>query len=345
MKVNFGIIGCGHIAHRHADAIINSPIMELKAAYDVNPSAADAFSEKYGVKCYADIKNILNDPDIDIVNVCTPSGLRVEVGLLAVEAGKHLVVEKPMALTLKDADKLIEASEKKGVKLAVMHQNRYIPAVRRMIKAVRSGRLGKLTHGSAVVRWNRNDEYYAKAPWRGTKAMDGGCMLNQALHNIDLLQWTMGDVQVVFGFTATQVRKIETEDNVVAVIKFANGALGTIEASTTIYPANLEETLSIFGSEGTVVLAGTTMGKVRIWRLNGDDEAAVLAEQVGEPELPRYACHQAVLEDMARAVIDNREPAVNGYEGRKALAIIEAIHRSNETGMPVYLDGRRNEQL
>jgi len=337
--VRFGIIGCGHIAPRHADAIINSTLMELKAVCDVNPLVAESFGEKYGVKWYTDINSLLNAPEVEIVNICTPSGLRVEIGLQVVEAGKHIVVEKPMALTVKEADRLIVACREKGVKLAVMHQNRYIPAVRRMFRAVNSGRLGKLTHGNAVVRWSRNEEYYAKSPWRGTRAMDGGCLLNQAIHNIDLLQWVLGDVEIVFGFAATQLRKIESEDNAVAVIKFANGSFGTIEASTTIYPTNLEETLSIFGSEGTVVLGGVTMGKVRTWRINGDDEANVLAEQAGEPELPRYACHQAVLEDMARAIIDNRQPAIDGSEGRKALAIIEAIYRSNVTGLPVYLNG------
>lgn len=343
MKVRFGIIGCGHIAHKHAEAIVNSPLMELKAVYDINLSAAEAFAEKYGVSWCADINDLLNDSGVDVINVCTPSGLRLEIGLQVAGAEKHLVVEKPMALTLKEADRLIEVCRGKGVKLAVMHQNRFIPAVRRMMKAVSAGRFGKLTHGSAVVRWNRNDEYYAKASWRGTRAMDGGCMLNQAIHNIDLLQWALGEVQAVFGFTATQVRKIETEDNAVAVLKFAGGALGTIEASTTIFPSNLEETLSIFGSEGSVILGGVSMGKIRTWRVNGDDEAEVLAEQAGEPDLPRYACHRAVLEDMARAVANNRRPAIDGNEGRKALAIIEAIYRSNETGLPVYLDGRRDE--
>lgn len=343
MKVNYGIIGCGHIANRHADAIINSPFMNLEAVYDINPSAAEAFAQKYGVKCYTDIKDLLNDPEINAVNICTPSGLRVEIGLQVAGAGKHLVVEKPMALTVKEADRLIEACRYRGVKLAVMHQNRYIPAARRMFRAVSSGRLGKLTHGNAVVRWNRNEGYYAKSPWRGTRAMDGGCLLNQAIHNIDLLQWVLGDVEVVFGFAATQLRKIESEDNAVAVLKFANGALGTIEASTTIFPTNLEETLSIFGSEGSVVLGGVAMGKIRTWRIDGDDEADVLAEQAGEPELTRYACHQAVLEDMARAIIDNRQPVIDGNEGKRALEIIEAVSNSSNTGMPVYLNGRRKE--
>ncbi|MFX4262074.1 Gfo/Idh/MocA family protein [Pelotomaculum propionicicum] len=218
-----------------------------------------------------------------------------------------------------------------------MHQNRYISAVSKTNRAVSSGRLGKLTHGSAVVQWNRNDEYYAKSPWRGTKAMDGGCLLNQAIHNIDLLQWMLGDVDMVFGFAATQLRKIESEDNAVAVLKFANGSFGTIEASTTIYPSNLEETLSIYGSKGTVLLGGVSMGKIRTWRIDGDNEADVLAEQASEPEFPRYTCHQRVLEDMARAVVDNRQPVIDGYEGRKALAIIEAIYESNETGLPVNL--------
>lgn len=337
MNVGFGIIGCGHIANRHAAAIYNSSLMELKAVYDINTAAAETFAKKYGVKWYADIRELLADPEIAVINLCTPSGLRVEIGLQVVEAGKNLVAEKPMALTLKDADKLIEACRNKGVKLAVMHQNRYNPAVRKLSKAVEMGRFGKLTHGSAVVRWNRNDEYYAKAPWRGTRVMDGGCMFNQAIHNIDLLQWMLGDVEVVFGFTTTRLRKIETEDNVVALLKFASGAFGTIEASTTIYPTNLEETLSIFGSEGTAVLGGVSMGKVRTWRLAGEDEAAVLAEQDTEPVLPSYACHQAVLEDMSGAILENREPLIDGYEGRKALAIIEAINNSNRTGLPVYL--------
>lgn len=335
--VKIGIIGCGHIASRHADAIMNSALMKLTAVCDVNPHTAKSFGEKYGVKWYTDINNLLSNPALDVVNICTPSGLRVEIGLRVAEAGKHLVVEKPMALSLKEADRLIAACGEKGVKLAVMHQNRYITAVERTYKAVSSGSLGKLTHGSAVVRWNRNDEYFAKAPWRGTRAMDGGCLLNQAIHNIDLLQWMMGDVDMVFGFAATQLRKIESEDNAVAVLKFANGSFGAIEASTTIYPSNLEETLSIFGSKGTVMLGGVSMGKIRTWRIDGDNEADVLAEQASEPELPRYSCHQRVLEDMARAILNNCKPVIDGYEGRKALAIIEAIYTSNETGLPVNL--------
>lgn len=344
MKVGFGIIGCGHIASRHADAIMNSELLELRGVCDVNPSAAGSFGEKYGVKWYTGVADLLSDPSIDAVSICTPSGLRVEIGLKAAESGKHLVVEKPMALSLEGADRLIESCRSKELKLAVMHQNRFIPAVRRMIRSVKSGRLGKLTHGSAVVRWNRNDEYYAKAPWRGTRAMDGGCLLNQAIHNIDLLQYALGEARMVFGLAATQLRKIETEDNAVALLKFSNGSFGTIEASTTIYPTNLEETLSIFGSDGAIVLGGTAMGKIRTWRLKGDNEEDVLAEQELELELPRYACHQAVLEDMARAIVDNRQPAVDGYEGRKALAIIDGIYRSHATGKPVYFNNEEKDQ-
>jgi UDP-N-acetyl-2-amino-2-deoxyglucuronate dehydrogenase len=256
-KINFGIIGCGRIAYKHAEAIKKNEKANLLCVCDVIKERAVDYKDKYGAECcYTEYHELLENPDLDVVSICTPSGMHAEMGIAAAKAGKHVIVEKPMAMSLQDADDLIQACEDNGVKLAVCFQNRFNPPVQKLRRALEEGRFGKLTHASAVVRWFRPQDYYDQAPWRGTRANDGGCLMNQSIHNIDLLQWMMGPVESVFGYTANNLRKIECEDVGVAVLKFKSGALGVIEASTTVYPENLEETLNIFGEKGTVVLGG-----------------------------------------------------------------------------------------
>lgn len=331
-KLRCGIIGCGRIAPKHAEAIVENDKAELLSACDIIEERAVSLKERFGASAwYTDYRKMLEHPELDVVHICTPSGLHAEMGIAAARAGKHVIVEKPMAMSLEDADALIRACEENGVKLAVCHQNRFNPAVQKLRRALEQGRFGKLTHGSAVVRWYRPQEYYDQAEWRGTRAMDGGCLMNQAIHCIDLLQWMMGPVDSVFGYTATRLRKIEAEDVGVAVLKFRSGALGVIEASTTIYPENLEETLAIFGEKGTVVLGGIAVNKIETWRFadaemeNGDLEQ----HQQEVPNVYGFG-HKALVEDFIQAVINDRTPYIDGRGGRKSLEIVLGIYRSVE---------------
>ncbi|MCE5286208.1 MAG: Gfo/Idh/MocA family oxidoreductase [Pelosinus sp.] len=327
-KVGFGVIGCGRISKNHFEAIRTLTGAQLIAAADIDPQALEGAAEKYGCPGYLNYKEMLNNPEIQIINICTPSGLHAQIALDAIQAGKHVIIEKPMAMSLYEADTVISAAKKAGVKVGIVHQNRFNNAVVKLRHAYNKGDFGQLTHGAAVVRWNRNDDYYAQAPWRGTWEHDGGCLMNQSIHIIDLLQWMMGAVESVFAYTATKLRKIEGEDVAVVVLKFKSGALGIIEAATTIFPTNLEETLNIFGSTGTAVLGGIAVNKIEAWRFNGEDEAAVLAEQSAVPPNVYGFGHKNLIEDFMEAIANNREPAINAEEGRKALEIILAIYHS-----------------
>lgn len=331
--LKFGLIGCGRIAPKHAEAIIKNGKAELLCVCDILEERALEFKHRYGAEAhYTDYRSMLEHPGLDAVNICTPSGLHAEMGIAAARACKHVIVEKPMAMSLADADALIKTCEDNKVKLAVCHQNRFNPAVQKLRQALEAGRFGKLTHGSAVVRWYRPQEYYDQAEWRGAWAMDGGCLMNQSIHNIDLLQWMMGPVESVFGYTATQLRNIEAEDVGVAVLKFKNGALGVIEASTTVYPENLEETLNIFGEKGTVVLGGIAVNKIETWKFADEREENGNLEQHQQEVTSVYGFgHGALIEDFIRAVISDRGPYIDGREGRKALEVVVAIYFSVNT--------------
>lgn len=325
-KLNFGIIGCGRIAYKHAEAIKNNEKANLLYVCDIIEERAVDYKNKYGAEEYfTDYYEMLKRSDLDAVNICTPSGIHAEMGIAAANAGKHVIVEKPMALSLKDADELINACDENGVKLAVCFQNRFNPPVQKLRKALEEGRFGKLTHASAVVRWFRPQDYYDQAPWRGTWAMDGGCLMNQSIHNIDLLQWMMGPVESVFGYTATNLRQIEAEDVGVAVLKFKSGAVGVIETSTTIYPENLEETLAIFGENGTVVLGGIAVNKIETWKFADTQDEDLEKEQQDVPNVYGFG-HNALLEDFIQAVILDKKPYIDGEEGKKALGIILGVY-------------------
>ena len=327
-KLNFGIIGCGRIAYKHAEAIKKNEKANLLYVCDIIEERAVDYKKKYGAERYfTDYHEMLEMPDLDVVNICTPSGMHAEMGIAAAKAGKHVIVEKPMALSSIDADALINACDENRVKLAVCFQNRFNPPVQKLRRALEEGRFGKLTHASAVVRWFRPQDYYDQAPWRGTWAMDGGCLMNQSIHNIDLLQWMMGPVESVFGYTANNFRKIEAEDVGVAVLKFKNGALGVIEASTTIYPENLEETLAIFGEKGTVELGGIAVNKIETWKFADSQDENLEMEQQDVPNVYGFG-HDALIEDFIRAVIEDRRPYIDGREGIKSLRIVLGIYHS-----------------
>lgn len=326
--LGFGVVGCGRIAKNHLEAIAAIPEARLVAVCDNDADALRRATERYACPGYGNHRDMLTNPEIDVVNICTPSGWHARIAIDAMTAGKHVLVEKPMAMSLTEADAMVATADKHGVKLGVMHQNRFNSAIVKLRRALEQGKFGKLTHGSAVVRWARDYNYYRQAPWRGTWAHDGGCLMNQSIHNIDLLQWMMGPVESVFAYTATNVRKIEAEDVAVAVLRFASGALATIEATTTIYPRNLEETLNIFGTTGTAVIGGVAVNKIENWRFDGEDEATALAEQFREPPNVYGFGHADIIADFIGAVKQGRSPAVPGREGRKAVEIILAIYHS-----------------
>jgi UDP-N-acetyl-2-amino-2-deoxyglucuronate dehydrogenase len=336
---NFAIIGCGHIAKKHAEAIDKAEGAKLVAVCDKIPDIMEYYTSTYAATPYTDLKQLLNRDDIDVVNICTPSGTHAPIAIQVANEKKHVIVEKPIALTTEDANAIITACNINGVKLSVVHPNRFRPATMELRRAVNEGQFGKISHANATLRWNRNQEYYDQAVWRGTKDLDGGVLMNQAIHNLDLLIWLLGDIEEVSSMSATRLRDIESEDVAVGVLRFCNGALGVIEAATTIYPKNLEETISIFGETGTVKIGGITANQIEHWNIksmNSEDSEELIRfikkDAFGKPG------HQWIIEDMIDALSHNREPIVTGEDGKKALALVLALNESSEKNRPIKLN-------
>ena len=330
MALNFGIVGCGRIASRHADAIWARGDSRLVAVCDSGEPRATRMASQYGCDAYTDYQQMLSRQDMDVVCVCTPSGLHAAQGIEAARAGKHVIVEKPMALTLEDADALNRACDETGVKLTVVLQNRYNAAMRRLREAVDAGKMGKLLLGTATVRWYRPQEYYSGDNWHGTWAMDGGALMNQAIHHLDALQWMLGEVDSVSAYTGTLAHEMEAEDTGVGVVRFMGGALGSVEGSTITYPANIEGSLAIFGQRGSVKIGGNSLDKIDFWKVDGEleHEQEILRRQELDPPPSRFLSHSIVLDDMVRAIREDGEPATNGVEGRKSLAFVLALYKS-----------------
>lgn len=283
--IGFGIIGCGAISRRHAEAISGIPVARLVAACDVAEEAATEFASRHGGRTYGDYRLMLEDPSVDAVIVATPSGLHSRMAMDALDAGKHVLVEKPLALRPEDAQRLVQRARKAGRFLGTVHPNRYYPASQMARAAVREGRLGLLSHGVATVRLNRSQGYYDEAPWRKSSAMDGGVLFNQGWHAMDMLLWVMGPavgaVVEARKVGACRVHEMEAEDVAIVTMRFERGALGLVEATTNIYQKNLKQSVSVFGERGAITLGGSRVDAIRLWRVAGEDEAAVL-ERFGE---------------------------------------------------------------
>ena len=339
-RLGFGLIGCGRIAPRHAQSIAELPGARLVAVADIVQARAARFATQYQADCHTDYRQLLERQDIDIVNICVPSGLHAQLAIEAMQAGKHVIVEKPMALSLQDADRMIAAAQAAERKLCVVLQNRYNPPMQALRRAVDEGRLGRLLLGNATVRWYRPQAYYEDS-WHGTWAMDGGAIMNQSIHHVDALQWLMGDVASVFAYTATLAHRMEAEDTGVAVLRFRSGALGTIEGSTITHPENLEGSVAVFGQRGSVKVGGMAMNRAVIWKIDGEpeqDEVLSAREQV-EPASIYGASHKSVIADMMAAIVEGRESNTNGPEARKSLDLVLAIYQSSRTGRSVDLVG------
>jgi UDP-N-acetyl-2-amino-2-deoxyglucuronate dehydrogenase len=283
---------------------------------------------------------MLKRGELDVVSICTPSGLHPEHGIAAAKAGKHVVSEKPMALSIKGADSLVSACEQAGVKLFVVKQNRLNPPVRLLKRAVERGRFGRIYLANVTVRWQRPQDYYDAEPWRGTWAFDGGAIMNQASHYVDLIQWLVGPVESVMAKTATQARKIEAEDSGAAVLRFASGALGVIEVNVLTYPRNFEGSITIMGETGTVKIGGTSVNKVEQWTFSEYDDDDKLVEtgaiNTNPPTVYGFG-HEGYYRNVLAVLRGQAKADTDGREGKKSLALILAIYESAKTGRDITI--------
>jgi len=347
-KTGFGIVGCGMIAGFHARAINDIRGAKTVALFTSKPENGRKIAEVAGGGCaiYTDYDKFLKAPGLDIVNICTPSGAHLEPAVAAAAAGKHVVVEKPLEITLARCDKLIAACRKHAVKLCTIFPSRFSPANQVLKEAIDEGRFGKLTLGDSYVKWWRTQQYYDGGGWRGTWKLDGGgAYMNQAIHNVDLLQWFMGEVAEVTGFTGTLAHeRIEVEDTGVAAVRFRNGALGVIEATTSAFPGLLKKT-EIHGTHGSAIVE---QDDVLLWHFESATrkDAAIrkkFARRIGggggaaDPKAISYLGHYEQLKDFVRAVQTGTKPLVDGEEGRKSVEIILAIYRAAASGRAVML--------
>lgn len=337
--LRFGLIGCGRVAPRHTQSLAEIEDAKLIAVADVIESRSRKFATQYGTDSYTDYRRVLDRQDVDVVSICVPSGLHAQIAIEAMEAGKHVIVEKPMALSLVDADRMIAAARGTGVKLCVVLQNRYNPPMHDLRQLVDSSRLGRLLLGNATVRWYRPQEYYEDG-WHGTWAMDGGALMNQSIHHIDALQWLLGEVESVFAYSATLAHRMEAEDVGVAVIRFKSGALGVVEGSTVTYPENLEGSVALFGERGSVKVGGTALNRKVFWKVEGElehERELLTREQVDPPSVYGFS-HKAVIADAIAAIRENSQPNTNGVAARKSLALVLAIYESARTGVAVDMN-------
>lgn len=337
-----GLLGCGRISKKHVEAIAaNTDNLELTAVCDVFPEKMKAavadYSQRTGILpgMHTDYLKMLAQQDLDIIVIATESGYHAKHAMDSLQAGKHVLVEKPMALSMEDCNRMIACAEERGLTLALCHQNRFNPPVQLLRKALTSNKMGRIINGTASIRWSRDQGYYRQAPWRGTWAMDGGTLMNQCLHNIDLLQWMLGEkAETVFAQTGNYIRDIEGEDFGAIIIRFANGSIGIVEGSACVYPGNLEETLCIFGETGTVCLGGMSVDKVCVW--NVGDEHIVFPEESGTETIYGNG-FTPLYQDLVAALRSGGKPITDAHAGKKAVEIVLAAYKSQLTGMPVNL--------
>lgn len=341
--MKYALIGCGRISTNHIKAVINNKL-ELVAVCDIAQEHMEELLKKHdlqddiSIKRYTDYKKMIEENEIELVGIATESGNHAEIALHCIDHGIHTIIEKPMAMSIKDADEIISRSIEKEVKVSACHQNRFNVAVQEMRKALEAGRFGKLSHGSIHVRWNRNRGYYEQAPWRGTWAQDGGALMNQCIHGIDLLRWMLGEeIDEVYGSTRQRFHNyLEAEDIGVAVVKFKNGTVATIEGTTNVYPKNLEETLYLFGEKGTVKLGGQSTNNIDVWEFEDETEADKSNKGLEEATSNVYGNgHTSLYADMIEAIKNDRKPYVDAQAGKNALELVLAIYKSQKEGRAV----------
>lgn len=329
-KLKFALMGCGRISYKHIEALIeNVENAELVAVCDIFVEKAIERKRQYenhitdsNVEIYTDYKVMLEKCDCDAIAIATESGYHAEHAIYALQQGVHVLVEKPMALSVNDALKMIQTAKDAQKKIAVAHQNRFNPPIQKLRRAIEEGRFGRIINATARILWTRDENYYKQAPWRGTKALDGGTLMNQCIHNIDLLQWMMrSDVLRIHSERGNFMRPIEMEDFGAILIRFQSGAIGIVEGSACVYPKNLEETLSIFGEMGTVVIGGLAVNEIKTWQFE-DRRAYDDMNTDTEVDSVYGSGHTPLYKDFIHAINEDKEPLINGVEGMKAMKII-----------------------
>lgn len=344
--MRYALIGCGRIAVNHIKAALENKL-EIVAICDIIPEHMEQLLAKYGlekdvsIKRYTNYQTMVKEVCPELAAISTESGLHAEIALFCIENGVNIMIEKPMAMSIADADAIIKAAEKCHIKVAACHQNRFNRSIQEMRRALEAGRFGKLSHGSIHVRWNRNKDYYTQAPWRGTWAQDGGALMNQCIHGIDLLRWMLGDEVVeVYAQTAQQFHHyLECEDIGMGVVKFKNGAVATIEGTTNVFPKNLEETLYLFGENGTVKVGGKSCNAIDVWQFAEEQphDAEIQKGFYEEVENVYGNGHTCVYADMVMAIQEDRAPYIDAHAGKRALEMVLAIYKSAAEGQPVKL--------
>lgn len=346
--MKYALIGCGRISPNHIAAAQENGL-EIAALCDIIPENMEDKVNKFNlpadIRRYIDYKELLEQEKPELVAIATESGKHAQIVLDCIDRGCNVIIEKPIALSLEDADAIIAKAKEKGVKVCACHQNRFNKSVQKIREAIEDGRFGRLFHGTAHIRWNRGEDYYKQASWRGTWEQDGGALMNQCIHNIDLLRWMMGnDITEVMAYTDRLNHKtIEAEDLGLALVKFANGSYGVVEGTTNIYPSNLEETLYIFGEKGTVKAGGKSVNIIDEWRFaDGLDEPDEVKTKYHEnpPNIYGFG-HNPLYADVIDAIKNDREPYITGEDGRRALELVLAIYKSAAEGRAVELPLKR----
>ena len=347
-RIRYALIGCGRISPNHiAAALAEREMLEIVAVCDIVPEHMDNVlalvpeDARSAIRRFENYQAMLDEVKPELVAICTESGSHAAIALDCINAGCHVIIEKPIALSIGDADEIIKAGKDKGVVVCACHQNRFNKSIQKIREAMEEGRFGRLLHGAAHIRWNRGQSYYTQAPWRGTWAQDGGALMNQCIHNIDLLRWMMGnEVVEVFAYTDNLMHPyIEAEDLGLAVVKFKNGAYGLIEGTTNIYPKNLEETLYVFGDSGTVKAGGKSVNIIEEWAFqDGKDDPEYVKNTYHENPPSVYGFgHTPLYADVISAIREGRAPYVTAEDGKRALELVLAVYQSAAEGKPVKL--------
>ena len=340
-KLKIGIIGIGTIADVHAQAIKASKNMELLSAFSRNQEKARLFGEKYDILCYTDWNKFIEDPELDVVSICTPNGIHLDYGEKAANAKKHVIVEKPIEVTLERAQKLIDLCNNNDVQLAIIYQSRFMDNMTELKDFIDNNGLGKLFMGDASIKWYRSQAYYDSGAWRGTLDLDGGgVLINQAIHTVDLLQWLMGDVATIFGQTDTFTHNLEGEDNAIATLRYKNGAIGVIQASTSVQPSQSRR-IEIHGEKGSVLIDGDTI-KISMTEDNPTKDNTQNEPPGSGSSSPMdgfsFEPHKRQFEAIAEAIQNNKTPPVSGVESLKSLAIVLGVYESARTNTIIQLD-------
>ncbi|MBC3898381.1 Gfo/Idh/MocA family protein [Acetobacterium malicum] len=344
MGLKYALIGCGKISANHI-AAARANDLDIVALCDVYPDSMNTLISKFElpetIHQYTDHQALIQNEKLDLVAICTENGKHGSIALDFIESGCNLIIEKPIALSLEEADEIIKRSKEKNVKVSACHQNRFNQSVIEIRKALDQKRFGKLFYGTAHIRWNRGREYYAGSKWRGTWEHDGGALMNQCIHNIDLLRWMMGDdiIEVVGMTDNLNHPYIEAEDFGIALIRFANGSYGIVEGTTTIYPKNLEETLYLFGEKGTVKAAGQSVNIIEEWQFSdARDDSEEIKERFSKNPPNVYGHgHTPYYADVIDAIKNDREPSITAEDGRRAVELILAIYKSAAEGQRIRL--------